>query len=53
MHWRGDRTGATAMAPDRDSDERAAFHTFGPAFPALLGRDEGPLSEADMQAFTE
>ncbi len=53
MHWRGDRTGATAMDPDRDSDERAAFHTFGPAFPALLGRDEGPLSEADMQAFTE
>ncbi len=50
MHWRGDRTGA----PGGDAlDEAAAFAQFNGAFEGLLGRDEGPLSDAQMTAFTD
>ncbi len=42
-HWRGDRQG----------DEIAAFEAFNVAFPGLLGRDEGLLSDADMTAFRQ
>jgi len=38
MHWRGDRT---------------AFKAFNVAFDSLVGRDEGQISDADMQAFTD
>jgi len=51
MHWRGDRTGgSTAGGDPLDSD--AAFKAFNVAFDGLVGRDEGPLSAADMQKFT-
>ncbi len=57
MHWRGDRTGAYAdpnIEPDSGAfDEDAAFKEFQVAFDGLLGRDEGPLPETDMQAFTD
>ncbi len=53
MHWRGDRSGATPSARDAAYDEHAAFRAFNPAFEALVGRDEGPLSDADMQAFAD
>jgi len=46
MHWRGDRTGG-------DLDPVPAFNSFNVAFPGLLGRDEGELPTADMQAFTD
>ncbi|MEM9729565.1 MAG: hypothetical protein AAF997_13330 [Myxococcota bacterium] len=49
MHWRGDRTGAPADA----LSENAAFIAFNPAFPGLVGRDEGELDPADMQAFAD
>ncbi|MFK8030047.1 MAG: thrombospondin type 3 repeat-containing protein [Gammaproteobacteria bacterium] len=49
MHWRGDRTdGENGNA----LDEAAAFATFNGAFEGLLGREEGPLSDEDMTAFT-
>lgn len=48
MHWRGDRTGASAAASE--SLELAAFKDFNVAFPELLGRAT-PLPEADMQKF--
>lgn len=50
MHWRGDRTGASATAGE--SMERAAFREFNVAFPLLLGRDS-PLSDAEMSAFAD
>ncbi|MCA9532075.1 MAG: hypothetical protein KC593_00290 [Myxococcales bacterium] len=53
MHWRGDRTGATASNPGGALDEGAAFRAFNVAFEGLVGRDQGPLSAADMQAFTD
>ena len=57
MHWRGDRTGGYAapnIPPDSGSfDEEAAFTAFQVAFDGLLGRDEGPLTTSDMQAFTD
>ena len=43
QHWRGDRQG----------DAAAAFEAFNVAFPGLIGRDEGPISSADMTAFRE
>ena len=43
QHWRGDRQG----------DAAAAFEAFNVAFPGLLGRDEGPISSAEMTAFRE
>jgi mono/diheme cytochrome c family protein len=49
MHWRGDRTGGGLLA----LDEQLAFEEFNVAFDGLLGRDEGPLAGADMQAFGE
>jgi DNA-binding beta-propeller fold protein YncE len=55
MHWRGDRTGgndaATAQPNSGTFDEHAAFKKFNGAFADLLGR-HGPLSQADMEAFT-
>ena len=50
MHWRGDRTGGSSGGDPLD--ENAAFNAFNVAFPGLLGRDEGELDPADMQAFT-
>jgi DNA-binding beta-propeller fold protein YncE len=62
MHWRGDRTGGTdatrltivpSAQPDTGTfDEQAAFKKFNVAFAGLLGRS-GPLSDAEMQAFTD
>jgi len=43
QHWRGDRQG----------DAVTAFNAFNVAFPGLLGRDEGELSPAAMQLFTD
>ncbi len=43
QHWRGDRQG----------DANTAFNAFNVAFPGLLGRDEGEISPADMQRFTD
>jgi len=51
MHWRGDRTGGSTGGDPLDTD--AAFNAFNVAFPGLVGRDEGELDEADMQAFTD
>jgi len=51
MHWRGDRTGGSSGGDALD--ERLAFVTFNPAFPGLLGRDEGVIANADMQAFAD
>jgi DNA-binding beta-propeller fold protein YncE/cell division septation protein DedD len=53
MHWRGDRTGATAVSDPRAFDTELAFEAFNGAFESLLGRDEGELSDADMKAFTD
>jgi len=43
QHWRGDRQG----------DAIEAFNAFNVAFPGLVGRDEGELTPADMQKFTD
>ena len=51
MHWRGDRTGGTFPGDPKALDAQLAFAAFNVAFDSLLGRDEGPLSDADMQAF--
>lgn len=51
MHWRGDRTGASSGGSALDED--AAFKAFNGAFGGLLGRDEGELTEPQMQAFTD
>ncbi len=50
MHWRGDRTGASAAVGE--STERAAFREFNMAFPQLLGADS-LLSDAEMSAFAD
>ena len=50
MHWRGDRTGASAT--EGESIERAAFREFNIAFTQLLGSDS-LLSEAEMSAFAD
>ena len=50
MHWRGDRTGASAQPGE--SIELGAFKDFNVAFPGLVGR-ETELPEQDMQAFAE
>ncbi len=52
MHWRGDRTGGNAVPPGDPLDEQLAFEAFNVAFAGLLGRDEGPIPDADMTAFT-
>lgn len=49
MHWRGDRTGGLGNA----LDSNAAFLAFNVAFPGLVGRDDGELDPADMQAFAD
>ena len=53
MHWRGDRTGATEINDPRALDAHLAFEAFNVAFASLLGRDEGEITDADMQAFTD
>lgn len=53
MHWRGDRTGAAFDGDPRAFDERLAFLAFNGAFPALIGRDEGELADADMEDFAD
>jgi len=53
MHWRGDRTGAMFLGDKNAYDTQLAFKAFNVAFDSLLGRDEGKLSDADMQAFTD
>ena len=53
MHWRGDRTGATFLGDPLFFDATLAFEAFNVAFASLLGRDEGPLTAADMRAFTD
>ncbi len=57
MHWRGDRTGAydaPNIEPNSGAfDESAAFKAFNVAFGGLVGRDEGPLTDPQMQAFTD
>jgi YVTN family beta-propeller protein len=53
MHWRGDRTGAAFDGDPRAMDERLAFVAFNGAFPALVGRDEGELADADMEDFAD
>ena len=52
MHWRGDRTGATFIGDPLALDSTLAFEAFNVAFDSLLGRDEGQISDADMQSFT-
>ena len=53
-HWRGDRIGGTRqmVRGARETLEEASFKEFNPAFVGLLGR-QTPLSDADMQAFTD
>ena len=53
-HWRGDRTGGNrqTVRGSVESLEEASFKEFNPAFVSLVGR-QTPLSEADMQAFTD
>jgi len=54
MHWRGDRTGPECSpTPSDPACANRAFNEFNVAFPGLLGRDEGELAPADMQAFTD
>ncbi len=53
MHWRGDRTGAMFTGDPASGDSTLAFEAFNVAFDSLLGRDEGQISDADMQAFTK
>jgi len=50
MHWRGDRTGASANPGE--SLELGAFKDFNVAFPGLLG-NETELPSENMQAFAE
>ena len=50
MHWRGDRTGASAARGE--SLELGAFKDFNVAFPGLVGRETELLAD-DMQAFAE
>jgi hypothetical protein len=50
MHWRGDRTAATAVNPAGALDEQAAFEAFNVAFTGLLGRT-APLGSSEMTAF--
>jgi DNA-binding beta-propeller fold protein YncE len=54
MHWRGDRTGPECnTTPGDPACANRGFNEFNVAFPGLVGRDEGTLTEADMQAFTD
>ena len=53
-HWRGDRTAVARVTVRGNVEtlEEASFKEFNPAFVGLLGR-QAPLSDADMQAFTD
>ena len=53
-HWRGDRNGSTrqTVRGGVETFEEASFKEFNPAFVGLVGR-QTPLSDADMQAFTD
>ena len=53
-HWRGDRIGGNraTVRGSVETLEEASFKEFNPAFVALVGR-QSPLSDADMQAFTD
>ncbi len=51
LHLRGDRTGLFDSPPTDAMNVRSSFRTFNVAFAALLGRDEGPIPEADMSSF--
>lgn len=54
QHWRGDRTGPECLVtPSDPACAERAFNEFNVAFPGLVGRDEGELDPADMQAFTD
>ncbi len=53
MHWRGDQTGINDPMSGDPFDEIAAFKQFNPAFGGVLGRNAGPIADADMQAFAE
>lgn len=53
MHFRGDRTGVNAQPKTGADDEKGAFISFQPAFGGLLGRNEGPLSQDDIEAFAQ
>ncbi|MGH6740670.1 MAG: YncE family protein, partial [Bradyrhizobium sp.] len=53
MHWRGDRTGGQFPGDPAALDARLAFAAFNVAFDSLLGRDEGGLQPAEMQAFSD
>ena len=53
MHWRGDRSGGMFPGDPRALDEHLAFEAFNVAFDSLLGRDEGPIPDDDMQAFAD
>ena len=54
QHWRGDRTGPEcATTPGDRACANRGFNEFNVAFPGLVGRDEGKLTEANMQAFTD
>jgi hypothetical protein len=52
MHWRGDRTGAKVITDPDAYNSELAFEAFNAAFDSLLGRDEGEIAAADMEAFT-
>jgi MYXO-CTERM domain-containing protein len=54
QHWRGDRTGPECTTtPGDPACANRGFNEFNVAFPGLVGRDEGVLDPADMQAFTD
>ena len=53
MHFRGDRSGAMLSDPTGPLDERGAFLTFQPAFEGLLGRQEGALTDDQINAFAD
>lgn len=53
MHFRGDRSGAMLDEPTGPLDERGAFLTFQPAFDGLLGREEGALTDEQINAFAD
>ena len=53
MHWRGDRSASTFFGDPRALDADLAFKLFNPTFDFLMGREEGELSDEEMQAFTD
>ena len=51
MHWRGDRSGGSVPEVLDPLNEFTAFTQFNGAFGGLLGRDEGPLTQGQMNSF--